>query len=101
MQTKARVRVVSEPTSQSRQLRVRRMSLMNIRAGDRAGTGVEIFVGTPHREIDVPIVQRERNIADRVRKIDTDGDATFLRGLRDGWNVEQLAGEKIHARNQH
>ncbi len=36
-----------------------------------------------------------------MREIDTDGDATFLRGLRDGWNVEQLAGEKIHAGNQH
>ena len=55
--------------------RLRRVALVHERARDRARAGVEIFVGTPDREIDVPIVQRERNIAGRVREIDPDGAA--------------------------
>ena len=64
-----------------------------------AGAGVEIFVGTPHREIDIPVVQRQRHVADRVSEIDTDRDTSLLRCFRDRRDVKQLAGEKIHAGN--
>ena len=74
-----------------------RVALVDERARDRAGSGVEIFVGTPDGEIDVPIVQRERNVAGRMREIDPDDDAVLLRRGRDFLDVEQLAGEKIHA----
>ena len=72
------------------------MSFMDKGACDRTGTGVEIFVGTPNREIDVPIMQRQRHVADGVGKIDTNRDPMFLGCCRDSRNVEQLTGKKIH-----
>ena len=65
-----------------------RVSLMDERARDRARTGVEIFIGTPNREIDVPIVQCQRNVADGVGKIDPDDDSALLRRGRDFRDVE-------------
>ena len=53
------------------------MPLMHERARYRAGSGVEIFVGTPDREIDVPIMQRQRHVADCVREIDPNRDPCF------------------------
>jgi len=41
-------------------------------------------------------VQGERNIADRVREIDPDGDAAALGVGGDRLEIEQLAGEKVH-----
>src|SRR6266446_8809825 len=73
------------------------MTFVHVSARDGARPGVKIFVGTPDGEIDVPIVQRQRHIADRVGKIDTDRDAVLLRRFGDRRDVEQLAGEKIHA----
>ena len=50
-------------------------------ACDRAGTGVEIFVGTPNREVDVPVMQRKRHVADGVGELDTStGAVPFERG---------------------
>ena len=73
------------------------MALVDEGAGDRTRPGVEIFVGTPDGEIDVPIVQRERDIAGRMCEIDPDDAAALLRRRRDSRDIEELAGEKIHS----
>ena len=101
MHAEPRVRIVPEPTGQARQLAVGRVPLVHERARHRAGTGVEIFVGAPDGEIDVPIVQRQRHVADRVREIDPDHAAALLRRRRDFLDVEQLTGEKVHAGDKH
>ncbi len=94
-------RIVPPPTGQARQLAVGRVPLVHERSRDRAGSGVEILVGTPDREIDIPIVQRQRHVADCVREIDPDHAAVLLRRRRDFLDVEQLTGEKIHAGDKH
>ena len=96
LHAKARRRIVSPPTGETRKVAIGRVPLVDERAGDRARTGVEIFVGTPDREIDIPIVQRERNVAGRMREIDPDDATALLRSRGDSRDVEELAGEKIH-----
>src|SRR5439155_14644655 len=70
-------------------------------ACDRAGTGVEIFVSTPHREIHIPVMKRERHIADRMCKIESGGYAVSLRSGCDVFDIEQLTCEKIYAGKHH
>ena len=77
LHAEARCRIVPPPSGEPRKVAVGRVPLVDEGAGDRARPGVEIFVGTPDGEIDVPIVQRERHIAGRMREIDPD-DATAL-----------------------
>ena len=38
-------------------------------AADAARPGVEVLVRAPDGEVDVPVVQRERDVADRVREV--------------------------------
>ena len=98
---KARVRIVAEPTGQPRKFCVGRVTLVQVGAGGRTGAGIQIFVRTPDGEVDLPIVQRQRHIAGRVGKIDSDGDSMLLCRLCDCRNVEELSGEKIHAGDHH
>src|SRR6266404_4872444 len=46
-------------------------------------------------------MQRQRHVADRVGEIDTNCDAALLRRCRDFFDIEQLAGEKIYASDEH
>ena len=55
------------------------MSLVNEGARYGAGTGIEIFVGTPDRKVDVPIMQSERDVAGRMRQITSHQAATCMR----------------------
>ena len=71
------------------------MPLVHERARDRAWSGVQIFVGAPNGEIDIPIVKRERNVADGVGKIESGNGTVLLRGCCDFLNVDQLACEKV------
>ena len=47
-------------------------------AADRSGTRVQVLVAAPHGEIRIGVVQRERQVADRVRQVDA-GDAARAR----------------------
>ena len=96
MHAKAGIRIVAKPTGQTEQLRVSSVSLMDKGACDRTGTGVEIFIGTPNRKIDVPIMQRQRHISDGVGKIDTNRDSMLLGCRCNRRNIEQLTSEEIH-----
>ena len=97
LHAKARCRVVATPTGKPRKLAVGRVALVDERAGDRARPGVEIFVGTPDGEVDVPIVQRERDIAGCMCQIDPDDATALLRQSRSSRDIEELAGEKIYS----
>src|SRR5437762_12955118 len=89
--------IVPEPASETWQACVNRMTLVHECACDCAGAGVEIFVGTPDSEIDIPIVKRERDVTDRVRKIEPRDDSVLVRRHGDLFDVEQLPGEKVRA----
>ena len=45
--------------------------LMNIKSGYATRTRIEVFVSTKRREVDTPIVQRKRHVADGMGKIPT------------------------------
>jgi hypothetical protein len=61
---------------------------MHKRARDRAGAGVQIFVRTPHREIDIPFMQRERHVAGSVCEIEPNDDSMFLACSRELFDVD-------------
>src|SRR5690242_14803228 len=50
----------------------RMVALVDIQTADRAGSGVQILVGAPDGEVDVPLVQTMRNAADGVRAVEPD-----------------------------
>src|SRR5207253_6230346 len=73
------------------------MTLMYECTGDCTGAGVQIFIRTPDGEIDIPIVERERDVADRMRKIEACDDSVFVHCRGDLFDFEQLTREKVHA----
>src|SRR5438552_10872163 len=87
--------IVPEPASETWQACVSRMTLVHECACDRTGAGIEIFVGTPDREIDIPVVKRQRDIANRMGEIETSDDSVLVRCRGDLFDVEQLPGEKV------
>src|SRR5690606_33581903 len=90
--------VVPPPAGEAREVEGLCVSLMNEAAADRAWPRVEILVAAPHGEIDVPIVQRERNIADRMRQIEAAGAAAAACAFRDRAHVQALTSQVLHAR---
>ena len=101
VQAEARSRIVAEPAGQTRQISIGGMSLMDEDACNRTGTSAEIFIGTPDREIDIPVVQEQRHVPDSVGKINPNGDSMLLGCRRNCRNVEQLTREKIHTADQY
>ncbi len=96
----ARLGLMSPPARQSRR-RAFEVLLVHEAAGDRAGTGVQVLVRAPHREIDIPVVQLQRQVADGMRQVEAGDGADVVRGARDARAVEGLAGAVLHARPQH
>src|SRR5947209_19791429 len=60
-----RALVVSPPAGETRPLRLR-MAFVDEAPGHGAGSGIEVFVAAPDREIGAARVQIDRQIADRV-----------------------------------
>ncbi len=77
------------------------MFVMHETAADRTGTGVEIFVTAPHREIDLPVVQVQHHIAGGVGQIDAEHATLTMGRLRQPRDVEILARQEIDAAQQH
>ncbi len=73
---------------------------MDEAAGDGARSCVEILVRAPDREIDIPVVQGEGNVADRVREVEPDPAAAPPRGGRDALQVQSLARLKLDPREE-
>ena len=70
----AGVRIVSPPAREPRG-RIVEVPLVHEAAGDRAGAGIQVLVGAPHREIHVPVVQRQWQVADGMRQVEAAGGA--------------------------
>ena len=73
------------------------MPLGNEDPRDRAGTGIEVLVGAPGREVGCPVVELELDVADGVREIEPDRDATPAAELADGGHVEHLPAVVLDA----
>lgn len=43
--------------------------IVNEETADSPGTRVKVFVGAPHRKIDIPVVKRHGDVADCVGQI--------------------------------
>ena len=91
--------VVAPPAGKPRRRRVE-MPLMHEGAGRRAGTSVQVLVRAPGREVRVPVVQRERQVADRVGEVESGDRADAMRGFRERPDVEPLTGQVLDARQQ-
>ncbi len=73
------------------------MAFVHEGAGDRAGSGVEVFVAAPDGEIDAAVVQLQRKITDAVREVEADHAALRVRPVDEPLQVESLAGAVLHA----
>jgi len=70
-------------------------------AADGSRPCVQILVTAPDGEIRLGVVQRELEIADRVREIEADATACRTRRLCDRREIEGLPGAELNARPQH
>ena len=91
-----RVWVVAPPAGEARQGGVVGEAFVHEDAGDAAGAGVEVFVGTEAGVVDVPVVQRERDVPGGVREVEAAGGPDRVGRGRDAGEVEELSGVIIH-----
>lgn len=68
--------------------------------GDGARAGVHVLVGAPAREVNVPVVQLELDVAGGVGEVPADGDAAGVSVGGDGGNVEELTAVVLDARQE-
>ncbi|EPY23656.1 kynureninase [Strigomonas culicis] len=66
-----------------------------------AGAAVQVLVRAPARKVHVPLVQLQWHVAHRVRRVHAHHHPLRVRRLHDGGDVEQLAGQEVHRRQQH
>ena len=87
--------MVPPPTLESRYFKSRVAAgsplLVDKESANASRTRVEVLVGAPDGEVDVPVVQPERHVADRVSQVDSNGDALGVSCLRQPRDVEQLS----------
>src|SRR5207302_9385038 len=69
---KPRLRIIAPPSRQTRQRHIAAMLLVHKTARDGAGAAVQIFVRAPHGKIDLPVVESQWHVADRMGKIEAD-----------------------------
>ena len=74
-------RVVAPPAGQPRQRRCRARGARGRSSRDGARPAVEVLVGAPGREVDVPVVQAQRHVAGGVGEVPAD-DGAGARGPR-------------------
>src|SRR5436309_585864 len=72
MHLEAAVRVVAPPAGKAGERGVPAVPRVHETAPHSPRAGVEVFVGAPDGEVHVPVVERQRNIADGVRQVQTD-----------------------------
>lgn len=81
-------------------VRVRCVAFVDEEAADRPGARVDVLVVAPGGEVDVPFVEGERDVADRVGEIPPDFYAVVLGVGGDGGHVEVLACVELDAREE-
>jgi len=77
------------------------VALVHEAAGDRAGTGIHVFVMAPHCEVRAAVVQLQRQIADRMCQVEAGDRAGGVCKVCDLPQLERLAGAVLHAGPQH
>ena len=77
------------------------MPLVDEAAGKGARPGVEVLVGAPGREVDVPVVEGHGHIAGGMREVPADVGADLVTRGRDRGHVHPLSGEVIHRTEEH
>lgn len=73
------------------------MRIAHETASDRARSAVEVLVRAPDGEVDVPVVQLYRHVADGVCEVPADENAFSLCVGCDALDVEELAGVELDA----
>ena len=76
------------------------MGISHKATSNRARAAIEVLVRTPDCEVDVPIVQLYRHVADSVREVPADEDAFGLCVCRDALDIEELAGVELDSRKE-
>ena len=89
------IRVDPPPATEPGQRPVAAVALVDEDRADRAGTGVEVLVGAPRGEVDVPVVERQLDVARGVGEVPADGRARGMAGGRQAFDLERLAGGEV------
>lgn len=76
------------------------VALVDEESADDTWPAVHVLVVAPRGEVDVPVVQLQRHVADGVGEVPADGDAALLGVGGDGGDVEELARVVLDAREE-
>ena len=68
---------------------------------DVARAGVQVLVGAPRGKVDIPVVQRQLDIARRVGQVESGDSACGVRSFGQPRHVEQLPCEIVDAAKEH
>src|ERR1700754_1935422 len=98
---KAALLVVAPPARKARQVQRACVALVYETSADCAWSSIQIFVTAPHREIHIPVVQLQGHVADGMGEIETDSTSLASGTARDGFDVEALTRQILHARQHH
>ena len=69
-------------------------------AADRTGSGIQILVGAPNREIGRPVVQCKRHIANRVGEIEPNSASRSFGQPAEPGHIEYLSVVILHTGQQ-
>ena len=89
------VRIETPPATEPRDRPVARVALVDEDRADRPGSAVEVLVGAPGGEVDVPLVERELDVAGRVGEVPADDGSRGVAGSGETLDVERLPGREV------
>ena len=73
------------------------MALVDEDRAHRAGAAVQVLVGAPGGEVDVPVVERQLDVPRGVRQVPADDGARVMAGRGEPLDLERLAGREVDA----
>src|SRR5215468_9202941 len=73
---------------------------MHEATADGARSRVQVLVAAPNGEVGRIAMQSERHVADRVREVEADRAAVASRQARERADLEPLAAQVLHARQE-
>ncbi len=97
---KAQLRIVAPPTAETRQRLVARVLFVDEATGDRSRSAVQVLVGAPDGEIDVPVVELQRDVPRGVSEVQAGHDPVLARRRNQPRDVVAAAGVVVHAAQQ-
>ena len=91
-----RSQIVAPPARQSRR-GGRRVAFVDEHLGERTGTAVQVLVRAPGGEVDVPVVERERDVAGGMGEVPARQGADRMDRAGQAGDVHDLAGGVVDA----